>query len=194
MAVTRLAIFASGHGTNFEALQTAMMARKLDAEFVQLIVDHANIGAIALAEKFGIPYRVMSYKAFENRQAAEVSIVETLTAARVDGIILAGYMRLLTPTLLEAFPNKVINIHPALLPSFPGTHAIEDAFNYGVKITGVTVHYVDAGMDTGKIIAQAPVAVMVDDTLASLETKIHDVEHQLYPDTLEWLLKEGVFN
>ncbi|MDR3190977.1 MAG: phosphoribosylglycinamide formyltransferase [Lactobacillaceae bacterium] len=194
MAITRLAIFASGRGTNFAALQHAIIERQLNAEFVRLIVDHDNIGAIELAIEFGVPYTVINYKAYDNRGLAEAAIVAQLQADTVDGIILAGYMRLLTPVLLDPFKDRIVNIHPALLPSFPGTHGIDDAFNYGVKITGVTVHYVDAGMDTGKIIAQAPVAIEVDDTLETLEARIHATEHELYPNTLETLLNEGVFN
>ncbi|WP_275527742.1 formyltransferase family protein, partial [Oenococcus oeni] len=109
------------------------------------------------------------------------------------GILLAGFMRVIGPDLLLAFPNRIINIHPALLPSFPGRHGIEDAFEYGVKVTGVTIHYVDNGVDSGEIIAQAPVRIKESDNLESLEKRIHRLEYRLYPQTLRQLIKKGVF-
>ncbi|RRG18406.1 phosphoribosylglycinamide formyltransferase [Weissella viridescens] len=190
----RLAVFASGHGTNFAAILDAIQAQGLSCQIVRLVVDKANAGALAIANAHHIPTLVVNYKAAGSRQAVEQQIIDQLTADGAQGILLAGYMRIITPTLLQAFPQKVINIHPALLPSFPGTHGIEDAFHYGVKITGVTVHFVDEGTDTGQIIDQQAVHIADDDTLESLEAKIHDVEHHLYPTVLAQLLKEEVFN
>lgn len=190
----RLAVFASGHGTNFDAILDAIQTQSLSCQIVRLVVDKANAGALAIAEAHNIPTLVVNYKAAGSREVVEQEIITQLKDDGVQGILLAGYMRIITPKLLQAFPQKIVNIHPALLPSFPGTHGIEDAFNYGVKVTGVTVHFVDEGTDTGQIIDQQAVRVTNDDTLASLETKIHDVEHHLYPAVLAQLLKEEVFN
>ncbi|HEY4400108.1 MAG TPA: phosphoribosylglycinamide formyltransferase [Lactobacillaceae bacterium] len=192
--VVKLAVFASGRGTNFSAIQQAIQAEKMPAEIVRVISDKADAGVLELASQFGIPVTVVDYKQYPDRISVERDIIDVLRLSGVDGILLAGYMRILTPVLLSAYPNKIINIHPALLPSFPGNHGIEDAYNYGVKVTGVTVHFVDAGMDTGKIIAQQPVIIEQGDTLAVVETKIHAAEHILYPKTLKTLLEKGVFN
>ncbi|MDR3241096.1 MAG: phosphoribosylglycinamide formyltransferase [Lactobacillaceae bacterium] len=191
--VTRLAVFASGFGSNFRALQEAIVARQMNAQIVRLVVDHDEIGALQIAEEFRIPATIINYKNFATRSDAETSIINQLKTDEVDGIILAGYLRLLTETLITPYDGKIINIHPALLPSFPGLHGIDDAYNYGVKVTGVTVHFVDTGMDSGEIIAQTPVRIEDGESLDELETKIHAVEHQLYPDTLELLLAKGVF-
>lgn len=189
----RLAVFASGTGTNFKALQTAIASRGFNAKIVRLIVDKENTGASHLAEQFGIPITVIRYADFANKVDAEIHIIQQLQADQVDGILLAGYMRILTTTLLDAFPQKIINIHPAWLPHFPGRHGIQDAFDAHVQETGVTIHYVDSGVDTGTIIAQQKVPRYSTDTLETLEQRIHQVEHTLYPDTLEKLLDEGVF-
>ncbi|MCM0583403.1 phosphoribosylglycinamide formyltransferase [Weissella diestrammenae] len=191
--ITRLAVFASGQGSNFVALAQAIQAQQLPATIVRLIVDKKNAGAIEKAKQLGIPYTLVDYRHFADRQAAELAILDQLNQDQVDGILLAGYMRLLTETLLTPYAGRIINIHPALLPSFPGTHGIQDAFDYGVRVTGVTVHYVDAGMDTGKIIAQQPVVIAVDDQLIDVEARIHAVEHQLYTATLAMLLERGEF-
>ncbi|WP_419155327.1 phosphoribosylglycinamide formyltransferase [Weissella minor] len=190
----KLAVFASGNGTNFAALLDAIAGQQLPCQIVYLVVDKQGIGAINIANAHHIPVLFVDYKQAETREAAEAPIIEQLQAAGVKGVLMAGFMRLITNHLLEAFPQKIINIHPALLPSFPGIHGIKDAFDYGVKITGVTVHYVDEEMDSGKIIDQATVRLEANETLASLEEKIHDVEHHLYPTVLAQLLKDEVFN
>ncbi|MBM7617492.1 phosphoribosylglycinamide formyltransferase-1 [Weissella uvarum] len=195
MAITtKLAVFASGTGTNFKALLTQIQAQALPAQIVRLVVDHKHAGAIDIAKAANIPVTVVNYQKMGGREQVEIQLCEQLAKDGVQGILLAGYMRILSPIILEAYPQKIINLHPALLPSFPGAHAIEDAFAYGVKITGVTVHYVDEGTDTGKIIDQAAVPILVNDTLATLTKRIHETEHQLYPHVLAQLLKEEVFN
>jgi phosphoribosylglycinamide formyltransferase-1 len=192
--VVKIAVFVSGRGTNFSAIQQAIQTQQLPIQIVRLMTDQAQAGAIAIADEFGIPVSVFRYADYEDRTAVEAAMIQQLQADGVQGIVLAGYMRLLTPVLLNAYPRKIINIHPALLPSFPGVHGIEDAYNYGVKITGVTVHFVDAGMDTGQIIAQQAVLIDSTDSLATVEAKIHAAEHILYPKTLHDLVKQGVFN
>ncbi len=157
------------------------------------MVDHDDVKVIQIAKQENVPIFIINYKDYPNRKDAEAKILQQLAADQVDGILLAGYMRILTPQFVQAYPQKIINIHPALLPSFPGRQGIDDAYNYGVKVTGVTIHFVNDGVDSGKIIAQEPVRIEADDSLDSLEAKIHAVEHQLYPKTLQKLITEGVF-
>lgn len=188
-----LAVFASGTGTNFQALNDAILQRNLNAEIVRLIVDKSTAGALNLAKLFGIPATAIKYSNYETKTEAEQVIINQLETDQVDGILLAGYMRILTPKLIDAYSGKIINLHPAMLPKFPGRHSILDAFEAGVSETGVTVHFVDNGIDTGEIIAQEAVPILVNDTIDLLETRIHNVEHVLYPNTLAKLIDEGVF-
>ena len=132
----------------------------------------------------------MNREKYADVLAADAQIVEALRGAGAEYVVMAGYMRRVTSVMLDAFPNRVLNLHPALLPSFKGAHAIADAFNAGVKVTGVTVHFANADYDKGPIVAQRAIAVAEDDTLDTLETKIHDVEHVLYPEVLG-LIAEG---
>lgn len=189
----KLAVFASGTGTNFQALNDAILQRNLNAEIVRLIVDKSTAGALNLAKLFGIPATAIKYSNYETKIEAEQVIINQLKTDQVDGILLAGYMRILTPKLIDAYSGKIINLHPAMLPKFPGRHSILDAFEAGVSETGVTVHFVDNGIDTGEIIAQEAVPILVNDTIDLLETRIHSVEHVLYPNTLAKLIDEGVF-
>ncbi|MGB2509994.1 phosphoribosylglycinamide formyltransferase [Leuconostoc suionicum] len=189
----RLAVFASGTGTNFQALNDAILQRGLNAEIVRLIVDKSTAGALNLAKLFGISATAIKYSNYETKTEAEQVIINQLKTDQVDGILLAGYMRILTPKLIDAYSGKIINLHPAMLPNFPGRHSILDAFEAGVSETGVTVHFVDNGIDTGEIIAQEAVPILINDTIDILETRIHNVEHVLYPNTLAKLIDEGVF-
>lgn len=189
----KLAVFASGTGTNFQALNDAILQRNLNAEIVRLIVDKSTAGALNLAKLFGIPATAIKYSNYETKIEAEQVIINQLETDQVDGILLAGYMRILTSKLIDAYSGKIINLHPAMLPKFPGRHSILDAFEAGVSETGVTVHFVDNGIDTGEIIAQEAVPILVNDTIDLLETRIHNVEHVLYPNTLAKLIDEGVF-
>ena len=133
----------------------------------------------------------MNFRDYQNKAAAEDIILTALQAHQIEAVLLAGYMRIIGPTLLNAYPHKIINIHPALLPHFPGRHGIEDAFAAGVSETGVTIHYIDAGIDTGQIIEQRAVPVLPNDTVDTLATRIHDCEHQFYPDVLQTLITKG---
>lgn len=189
----KLAVFVSGTGTNFQALNDAILQRNLNAEIVRLIVDKSTAGALNLAKLFGIPATAIKYSNYETKIEAEQVIINQLKTDQVDGILLAGYMRILTPKLIDAYSGKIINLHPAMLPKFLGRHSILDAFEAGVSETGVTVHFVDNGIDTGEIIAQEAVPILVNDTIDLLETRIHNVEHVLYPNTLAKLIDEGVF-
>lgn len=189
----RLAVFASGTGTNFSALQEAIVDKDLPAEIVLVVVDHQDAPVIERAAKWNIPVFKVRYPSYESKAAAEQAIVTELQAHQVDGILLAGYMRILTETLLSAFPQKIVNLHPALLPKFPGRHSILDAYEAGVRQTGVTVHFIDNGIDTGPAIAQQAVPRLPEDSLEDLTERIHAVEHELYPAVLADLLEKGVF-
>ncbi|EIW13191.1 phosphoribosylglycinamide formyltransferase [Lactiplantibacillus plantarum EGD-AQ4] len=187
----QIAVFASGNGTNFIALHQAIAARQLPATIALLVCDQPQAPVIAKARALKVPVLIVDFHDYANKAAAEEIILTALQARQIDAVLLAGYMRIIGSTLLTAYPHKIINLHPALLPKFPGRHGIEDAFAAGVSETGVTIHYIDAGIDTGQIIAQRTVPVKADDTLATLATRIHDCEHQFYPDVLQTLINEG---
>lgn len=188
----KLAIFASGNGSNFQAIAEAILEGKIaDCQLKLLLVDHKDIYAIERAKKLHVPYEVVLLKDFANKKDYEERIISILHKYDVDFIALAGYMKIVSETLLNAYKNRIINIHPALLPSFKGAHGIQDAFDYGCKVFGVTIHYVSAELDGGKIIAQKAFEYYGDD-IDELEKKIHAVEHELYPNTLLKLIKEGL--
>ncbi|ATP41974.1 phosphoribosylglycinamide formyltransferase [Solibacillus sp. R5-41] len=184
--VAKIAVFASGSGSNFQAIAESIERGELTANIGLVITDKPGAFVVTRAEKMGIPVLELVPKTFESKAAYEEKIIEVLQEKNIEWVILAGYMRLVGETLLSAFENRIINIHPSLLPSFPGKDAIGQAMEHGVKITGVTVHYVDAGMDTGKIIAQGVVDVVEDDRVAT-ESRIHQLEHELYTNTLQQL-------
>ncbi|MEI4802438.1 phosphoribosylglycinamide formyltransferase [Bacillus sp. NPDC077411] len=190
--MSRLAIFASGSGSNFQALVDAVEAGRLDAKLSLLVCDQPGARVIERANNHHVPCFSFSAKAYESKEAFEQEIVKKLQEYEIDWIILAGYMRLIGPTLLAAYGGRIVNIHPSLLPSFPGKDAVGQAIEAGVKVTGVTIHYVDAGMDTGPIIAQEAVTVSENDTRESLQKKIQLVEHRLYVDTVKSLLHSEV--
>jgi phosphoribosylglycinamide formyltransferase 1 len=165
---------------------------QLDAKVLVVFSDKKDAVALDRAKKHGIPTLYLAPKEFPSREAHEQIIVEHLEKLGIELIVLAGYMRILTPYLIRKFPMRIMNIHPALLPSFPGTHGIADAFNYGVKYTGVTVHFVDEGVDTGPIIAQEVVRIEEHDTLETLEPRIHAIEHKLYPQAIQWYSQKRI--
>lgn len=191
VGATRLAIMGSGNGTGFSAIMNYIDQKQLAIQIVLLVVDHDDAPIIKRAETLNIPVFIVNYH--DSRRTVEQHIIDQLKEKQVSGVILDGYMRILSPEFVRNYPKKIINIHPALLPSFPGRHGIKDAFDYGVKITGVTIHYVDDGVDSGEIIDQVAVPIETTDTLASLEGKIHIAEHQLYPKTIQTLVEKGVF-
>ncbi|KGR76603.1 phosphoribosylglycinamide formyltransferase [Ureibacillus sinduriensis] len=185
---TKIAVFASGSGSNFQAIQQAIDIGKLDAQIEIVITDKPDAVVVKRAKNFNIPVFSFSPKRFETKGAYEQEIIEILKEHQVEWVILAGYMRLIGHTLLSAFSNRIVNIHPSLLPSFPGKDAIGQAMEHGVKVTGVTVHLVDEGMDTGPILSQAAVEV-VEGNRAATEARIHAVEHELYTSTLQKLFE-----
>ena len=161
-------------------------------EIVLVVSDVPGVRALERAERAGIRTVALPVADFRDRDEHDLALVTQLCAAEPDLVVLAGYMRIVSPSLLKAFPWRVINLHPALLPAFPGGHSISDAFRYGVKVTGVTVHFVDAGMDTGSVIAQEPVRVEEGDTPETLAARIHEVEHRLLPAVIRLIAEGGV--
>ena len=184
----KIAVFASGSGSNFQAIAVAAQAGILNADISLLICDKPGAFAIDRAEMLGIPALVISPKSYPSKAAYEAEILQKLAGLEIDMIVLAGYMRLIGPTLLEAYEGKIVNIHPSLLPAFPGKDAIGQALAAGVEKTGVTIHYVDEGMDTGPTIASAAVKIVPGETRETLQKKIQRIEHSLYPEVLEQLL------
>jgi len=185
-----IAVFASGRGSNFGAIIRAIKKGTIKANLALLVCDQPGAGAIGRAKRAGIKVALVKREDFATKEDFENRITQHLEENQIDLIVLAGYMRLVSPELIARYKNRILNIHPALLPSFKGTEGIKDAFNYGVKVTGVTVHFVDEEMDHGPIILQAPLKTEEAETLESLETKIHKLEHKLYPEAIR-LVVEG---
>lgn len=175
-----IAIFASGNGSNFEAIARAAINGEINTKISLLVCDKPQAMVITRAKGLDIPVFVCNPADFPSRAAHEQKILATLEAAQVDFIVLAGYMRIIGEVLLNAYGGRIVNIHPSMLPEFPGLNAIEKAFSGGATTTGVTVHYVDSGVDTGPIIAQEIVNILPDDTLETLEARVHEIEHKLY--------------
>lgn len=187
MKKVKIAVFASGSGSNFAALAEACKDGRIPAEIVLMVTDKPDAFVNERAKEAGIPTAAIRPRDFETKRAYEQAVLEALQEAQVEWLILAGYMRLVGPVLLEAYPERIINIHPSLLPAFPGKDAIGQAVAAGVKVTGVTVHLVDEGMDTGPILAQRAVDV-VDGDSERTASAIHAVEHELYTETLKNVL------
>ena len=188
-----IAVFASGRGTNFGAIIRAVKKGKIKANLALLVCDNPKAGAVARAKRAGIKVALVKREDFSTKKDFEDKIIQHLAENNIDLVVLAGFMRLLSPELVSRYKNKILNIHPALLPSFKGVHGIEDTFNYGVRVAGVTVHFVDERMDHGPIVLQAAVKIEENDTLESLEAKIHKIEHKLYPEAIR-LFVEGRLN
>ncbi|WP_300100427.1 phosphoribosylglycinamide formyltransferase [uncultured Alistipes sp.] len=185
----RLAVFASGNGTNFEAIVSAAERGDLPAQVVLLVCDRPGARVVERAAAHGVETLAFAPKEYASKADYEAEIVRRLDAAGVELVCLAGYMRIVGETLLGAYGGRIINIHPSLLPAFRGAHAIEQALAYGVRVFGVTIHYVDATLDGGRIIAQRAFEYDGGDR-AELEAKIHAVEHPLYVETIRRLLEE----
>jgi phosphoribosylglycinamide formyltransferase-1 len=183
-----LGVLVSGSGTNLQAILDAVHEGWLDAEVRVVISNKKDAFALERARKANVPTAVISHKEHATREAFDAALVETLRASGVEWVACAGFMRILTPVLLRAFESRVINIHPALLPAFPGVHAQQQALDYGVKITGCTVHFVDEGVDSGPIIGQRSIAVVDDDTLESLTARLLVEEHALFVEVLQWIV------
>ncbi|MFJ5623219.1 phosphoribosylglycinamide formyltransferase [Peribacillus loiseleuriae] len=183
----KIAVFASGSGSNFQAIVDAVKAGTLAADIRLLVCDQESAYVLERAKKEKIDSFCFSPKSFHGKAAFEQEIVKQLKSKDVEFIVLAGYMRLIGPTLLQEYPEAIVNIHPSLLPAFPGIDAIGQAFDAGVKVTGLSIHYVDAGMDTGPIIAQKEIEVLANDTRDRLQERIQQAEHTTYPEVLQQL-------
>lgn len=186
----KVGVLASGRGSNFQSILDAIASGVLKAEVVLLITDNPGAYAIERARQRGIGHLVLRPRDFGSRDHYYNIVAKELQQRMVDLVVLAGFMRVVGKPLIDAYPNKIMNIHPALLPSFPGLHGQQQAHEYGVKISGCTVHFVDEGMDTGPIIIQAAVPVMDGDTADSLSERILACEHRIYPEAIR-LYSEG---
>ncbi|OIK16758.1 phosphoribosylglycinamide formyltransferase [Bacillus sp. MUM 116] len=187
----RIAVFASGSGSNFQAIIDVVQSGELKADISLLVCDKPGAFAVQRANTARIPSFVFSAKDYPTKEAYETEILSELKRHGVELVILAGYMRLIGPTLLREYQGKIVNIHPSLLPAFPGKDAIGQALAAKAEWSGVTVHYVDEGMDTGPIIVQERVRLDENETHESLQNKIHAIEHKLYPAIIQVLLTQG---
>lgn len=186
----KIGVLLSGSGTNLQAIIDAVANDGLPVEIVHVVSSRPDAFGIERAERAGISVTVLNRDVYADPLAADERIVRTLQEFGAEYVVMAGYMRKVTKVMLDAFPDRVLNLHPALLPSFKGAHAIADAFDAGVKVTGVTVHFANEDYDKGPIVAQRAVEVREDWTLDDLEAAIHEVEHVLYPEVLR-LVAEG---
>jgi phosphoribosylglycinamide formyltransferase 1 len=185
-----IGVLVSGRGTNLQAIIEAIEEGKIEGKIKIVISDNLDAYALKRAEQHNIETQYINHKEFKNREDYDKKIVETLENKEVELVVLAGYMRILSSYFIKAYKNKIINIHPALLPSFPGLRAQKQALEYGVKISGCTVHFVDEGMDSGPIILQSAVEVSEDDTEESLAERILKEEHQIYSQAIQ-LFSQG---
>lgn len=188
----RFAVLASGSGTNAERLFTLSRAGILQAEPVLLICNRPGAPVLERAARAGVPSLLLDHAEQPDREIYDRAMVDALREAGAELVVLAGYMRLVTPYFLRSFPERVINIHPALLPAFPGLHGAQDALDYGVRLSGCTVHFVDEQTDHGSVIIQAAVPVEADDSRETLQNRIHALEHRIYPQAVQWFAEGRV--
>jgi phosphoribosylglycinamide formyltransferase-1 len=180
----KLGIMASGSGSNFEAVAEAIASHQLNAQIQVLIYNNPGIKAVARAERWGVPAVLLNHRDYKRREELDTAIVEVFRRYEVEWAVMAGWMRLVTPVLINAFPDRIINIHPSLLPSFKGVRAVEQAIEAGVKIAGCTVHLVRMEVDSGPILLQAAVPVLPDDTPETLHARIQVQEHRILPQAI----------
>jgi phosphoribosylglycinamide formyltransferase-1 len=190
--VIALGVLVSGSGSNLQAIVDAAQAGTIDARVAVVVSNVAGAKAVERSRAAGIRTQVIDHRGYADRRAFDAAVVEVLRECGVDLVVLAGFMRVVSDVLLGAFPWRVVNIHPALLPAFPGLHGQKQAVDAGVRIAGCTVHFVDSGMDTGPIIAQAAVPVLPDDDEESLGARILEQEHMLFPSVLQWFAEGRV--
>jgi phosphoribosylglycinamide formyltransferase-1 len=181
-----IGVLVSGGGTNLQSLIDHIDNGTLDAEIRMVLSNNPDAGALARCKRHGIPSMILEDRAFSSRLEFDLKAVESLQSAGVELVVLAGFMRLLSPGFLRAYPLRVMNIHPALLPSFPGIHVQQKAIDYGVKFSGCTVHFVDEGVDSGPIIIQAVVPVLDGDSAETLAERILHEEHRIYPQAIQF--------
>ena len=180
----KIAVLISGGGSNLQSIIDSVESGSLNLEIALVVSNKADAFGLKRAEKHGIATQVIRHGDFDSRETFEARLIEVLDGYEVDLVVLAGFMRVLTPTFVRHYHHRVMNIHPAILPSFPGTHGQQQAFDYGVRFSGCTTHFIDEGTDTGPIILQAVVPVLPDDTVDSLAARILREEHRIYPESL----------
>ena len=187
----RLGVLISGRGSNLQAIIDAVAGGRLDASIAVVVSNKPNAGGLERASAAGIETAVLEHTAYDSREAYDGTLVETLGRHQVDLVCLAGFMRLLSPVLIDAFPNRILNVHPSLLPAFPGMHGQTQAIEHGTKVAGATVHIVTPELDAGPIVLQATVPVEDDDTPESLAARILEQEHRIYPEAIGLVLAGG---
>lgn len=188
----RIGVLASGGGTNLQSIIDGCQSGRINAEIVTVLSNNPDAGALQRAAKADISYQCINHREFDNRDDFDSSVVAALLDAKVELVVLAGFMRIIGQRFLDAFPGRIINIHPALLPAFPGLHVQQKALDYGARFSGCTVHFVDGGVDTGPIILQAVVPVLDDDDEASLSARILEQEHKIYPQAIQWFAEGAI--
>ena len=188
--MNRIAVFCSGEGTNLEAILEAIRKKRLKATVGLVVSDRSRAFALTRAKRAGIETVVVRPRDYPSRKRYEGALLKTLKARRIEVVVLAGFMRILSPMFVRAYRHRILNIHPALLPSFRGMNAVQDALTHGVRLTGVTVHLVNEKVDTGPIVLQEAVAVKPEDTEKTLHERIQRVEHRLYPKALALVLQQ----
>ncbi len=186
----RIAVFASGFGSNLQALIDYGRKNDLNGDIVLVFSNNKNAYALKRARKNKIKTAFMNPSSYATRKHYDAKIIELLEKEKIDLVVLAGYMFILSHDFVSRFKNRILNIHPALLPSFKGAHGIKDAFDYGVRVTGVTVHFVDEGLDSGPIILQEALVVDQGETMEELEEKIHKIEHKIYPVAVKYFCED----
>ncbi len=182
----KLGVLVSGSGSNLQSIIDRIEAGALNAEIGVMITNKPDAYALVRCEKHGIPVVVIRHQDFRTREDFDRGMIEVLQSHAVELVVMAGFMRVLTPVFLKAFPMRIMNIHPALLPAFPGTHVQQQAIDYGVKFSGCTVHFADEGVDTGPVIIQAVVPVLPQDTADTLAARILKEEHRIYPKAIQF--------
>ena len=188
----RIGVLASGGGTNLQSIIDRCQDGSLDAEIAIVICNNPGAGALQRAAQAGIATRCINHRDFSNRVDFDTAVVNALQESGVELVVLAGFMRIITQTFIDAFPDRVINIHQALLPSFPGLHVQQQAIDYGARFSGCTVHFVDGGVDTGPILIQAVVPVLQEDTAETLAARILEQEHRIYPRAIQLIAENRV--
>lgn len=184
-AKLRIGVLASGGGTNLQSIIDACSNGSIDAEIVRVICNNPGAGALERAERASIPTCCINHRDFDTRATFDAAVINQLREDQVELVVLAGFMRIVGADFVKAFPHRIMNIHPALLPAFPGLHVQKKALEYGARFTGCTVHFIDDGVDTGPIIIQAVVPILDDDTEESLSTRILQQEHRIYPQAIQ---------
>jgi phosphoribosylglycinamide formyltransferase-1 len=189
--MARLGVLISGRGTNLQSILDAVRGGRLQASVAVVISNRADAAGLERASLAGVETLVLDHQAYESREAYDAHLIEALQARQVDLICLAGFMRILSPSFIHAFPNRILNVHPSLLPAFPGVNPPYQAWEHGVKISGATVHLVDESLDGGPIVRQQAIEVLASDTDETLAARILEIEHRIYPVAIADVLAGG---